>query len=148
MPGPDEPTGIAALENMFRNIQNIPPSVTAKALDAMVAVAAEKIRNRGNSMGVRDPESSVHILDTVAPTGKAKITATVGYEDITFKGTRQRGKEKIRNAAIAFINEYGKRGQPARPFIRTAFDADQEAICAPGIDIINDWIEKESGKTE
>lgn len=67
MPGHDEPTGIAALENMFRNIQNIPPSVTAKALDAMAAVAAEKIRNRGNSMGVRDPESSVHILDTVAP---------------------------------------------------------------------------------
>lgn len=142
----DEPNGLRQLEEMFRHLEQIPQQVTTSALDAMTEVAMQKIKMRGESMGVRDPESGTHILDTVAPSGKAKITDARGYKDITFKGSRQRGKTSTRNAAIAFINEYGRRGQPARQFIRTAFDADQEAICAPGIDIINGWIERQTNK--
>lgn len=33
------------------------------------------------------------------------------------QGTNERGN---RNAEVAFINEFGKHGQPARPFIKTA----------------------------
>ena len=39
------------------------------------------------------------------------------------QGSRTRGRYKkstTRNAEIAFVNEYGKRGQKARPFIRDA----------------------------
>ena len=36
------------------------------------------------------------------------------------KGTRKRDGRTTRNAEIAFINEYGKRGQPARPAIDAA----------------------------
>ena len=140
----DEPNGLRQLEELFRNLSEIPEPVTTAALDAMTEVAMQKIKMRGESMGVRDPESGTHILDTVAPSGKVKISGARAYKDITFKGSRQRGKTSTRNAAIAFINEYGRRGQPARQFIRTAFDADQEAICAPGIDIINGWIERQT----
>ena len=35
------------------------------------------------------------------------------------KGTRRHGNKR-RAAEVAFVDEFGKRGQPARPFIQTA----------------------------
>ena len=132
--------GFEDLDDAFRRISEIPFSVTSDALDGMAAVAAEKIRSQGESMGVRDPESSVHILDKIK-TNKAKQTQSGGYETITFSGSRTRGNVQTRNAAIAFINEYGKRGQAARPFIGTAMKQNEDAILAPAEKVVGDWIE-------
>lgn len=137
--------GFEDLDDAFRRIADIPDEVTVSALDAMAPVAAEKIKQSGEAMGVRDPESDVHILDKIK-TGKAKITADGGYEDITFSGTRRRGNTRTRNAEIAFVNEYGKRGQPARPFIGKAMTQNEDTIAAPGEKIVGDWIEKEYSK--
>lgn len=135
-------SGLDDLSAAYGRIQDIPDSVTSRALDAMAAVAVQKIKATGESMGVRDPDSSVHILDKIKAT-KPKITDSGGYEDITFSGTRLRGKTRTRNAEIAFVNEYGKRGQPARPFIGTAMSRSDAAIADPGAEVIGDWIEKE-----
>lgn len=134
--------GFDGLEEAYKRIANIPPAVTTAALDEMAQVAAEKIKQSGEAMGVRDPESDVHILDKIK-TGKAKITADGGYEDITFSGTRRRGNTRTRNAEIAFVNEYGKRGQYARPFIGKAMNQYEKEISAPAEKIVGDWIEKE-----
>ena len=82
-------------------------------------------------MGVRDPESEVHILDKISK-AKAKLTASGGYQEITFSGSRRRGNTTTRNAEIAFVNEYGKRGQQPRPFIGQAMTANEEQIAAAG----------------
>jgi len=137
--------GFEDLDDAFRRISDIPDDVTADALDAMAQVAAEKIKQSGEAMGVRDPESTVHILDKIKPT-KAKITSFGGYEDITFSGSRTRGNTRTRNAEIAFINEYGSRTQDARPFIGKAMIQYEEQIAAPGEKIVGDWIEKEFEK--
>ena len=135
--------GLDELNDALRRIGEIPFEVTAEALDGMGAVAAEKIRQEGAGMGIRDPESDVHILDKVRPQ-KAKQTEDGGFENITFYGTRTRGRgTKTRNAEIAFIQEYGKRGQPARPFIGTALRQYEDAITAPAEKTIGGWIEKE-----
>ena len=135
-----ELTGFEDLEDAFRRISEIPFEVTAEALDAMAEVAADKIRSTGESMGVRDPESDVHILDNIKPR-KAKKTEYGGYEMISFTGTRTRGKTRTRNAEIAFVNEYGKRGQPARPFIGTAMSRGADQIQDQADKVIGDWIE-------
>lgn len=137
--------GFESLDEAFRRISDIPEEVTVSALDAMAAVAADKIKASGEAMGVRDPDSDVHILDKIKPT-KAKISERGGYEDITFSGSRLRGNKRTRNAEIAFINEYGKRNQPARPFIGTAMTRNEEQIAAPGEKIVGEWIEKEFQK--
>ena len=137
--------GFDGLDDAFRRISDIPDDVTTSALDAMAKIAADKIKASGESMGVRDPESVVHILDKIKP-AKAKISSRGGYEDITFSGSRVRGRTRTRNAEIAFINEYGKRGQPARPFIGKAMTQNEEQISAPGEKIVGDWIEKEFAK--
>lgn len=134
--------GFEDLNDAFRRIADIPDDITTEALDAMAAAAIPEIKRSGEAMGVRDPESGDHILDKIATT-KAKITTFGGVEYITFKGTRRRGKTKTRNAEIAFINEFGKRGQPSRPFIGKALAQNEDKISAPAEKIVGDWIEKE-----
>ena len=137
-----ELTGFEELEEAFRTIANIPDSVKVDALNSMAAVAAEKIRSQGESMGVKDPESSVHILDKISTRSKAKTNEFGGYKYITFTGSHTNSKgKKRRNAEIAFINEYGKRGQPARPFIETALKRYSDEIAAPGLRALGEWME-------
>lgn len=146
MAGPDEPMGILELDSLFQKLGNVPDSVLSEALQEMAQVACDKIRSQGESMNVRDPESDEHILDKIRPSGKPRITENGGWQTISFFGSRTRGQNrtKVRNAEIAFVNEYGKRGQPARSFIRTALSRYETAICAPGIRILNDWFENQS----
>ena len=137
-----EISGLDGLEEAMKRISEIPPAVKTDALGAMADVAAAEIRLSGESMGVRDPDSDVHILDKIKK-AKPKLNAFGGYQDITFSGSRRRGKTRTRNAEIAFVNEYGKRGQPARPFIGQAMTKNEEKIAAAGGDVLGDWIEKE-----
>ena len=134
--------GFDELNAAFGRISDIPWSVTEKALDRMAAAAAGKIQETGESMGVRDPESGTHILEHIK-TARAKQTDSGGYENITFSGSRRRGNTATRNAEIAFVNEYGKRGQPARPFIGTAMTRHEEEIADPGAEVLGEWIENE-----
>jgi hypothetical protein len=138
-------TGSDKLNEAFARIQDIPFAVTEEALNAMADVAVREIRDTGESMGVRDENSNVHILDHLI-TKKAKKTDDGGRKKISFDGTRHRGNTDTRNAEIAFVNEYGKRGQPARPFMRTALSQNADLISEPGEKIIGDWIENEYKK--
>ena len=137
--------GFDSLEQAIRRISDMPWSIKEDALDSMADEAAALIRSTGESMGVRDPESDVHILDRIK-TNKAKQTQSGGYETITFSGTRTRNGRKTRNAEIAFVNEYGKRNQPARPFIGTAMSKNEDRITDPAEEIIGGWIEREWSK--
>lgn len=132
--------GFDELDRMFSRLENIPFDVTAEALDAMAEVAEGKVRQAGRAMGVRDPESRVHILDKITHT-KPKKTADGGYSDVTFTGRRTRGNTTTRNAEIAFENEYGKQGQEPRPFIRQASEQGADDIAKPGEKIVGDWFE-------
>ena len=133
--------GVNAIDQMFHDLGEIPWDVTQDALEAMTAVAQQKVRASGESMGVRDPESDVHILDKIKR-GKAKKTDDGGYADITFTGSRTRNGNTTRNAEIAFVNEYGKRGQAARPFIGLAMTQNEDSIQDAADKVIGDWIEK------
>ncbi len=134
--------GFKELEDVFAKLSNVPEEVTEKALTAMGEVASEKIRKSGETYRVRDPNSDVHVLDKVKM-NKPKKTDTGGYADITFSGSRTRHGTQTRNAEIAFINEYGKRSQQARPFVGEAMEKNADAIANAGLDVILDWTEKE-----
>ena len=57
--------GLQDLDDAFKRISNWPNSLKEDALKAMASVAAKRIRAAGEAMGVKDPESSVHILDVI-----------------------------------------------------------------------------------
>ena len=134
--------GIEELGEAFRRIGSVPDSVKEEALEKMGEVAFTRIQREGESMGVRDPESDVHILEKMKLT-KPKLTGNGGHADVTFSGSRQRGKTRTRNAEIAFINEYGKKNQTARPFIGNAMNQAEKAIVEAGGKVLGDWMEKE-----
>ena len=138
-------TGYDELIRAFENISNVPESVTVKALTEMETIAAAEIKASGERYGVRDPESNVHVLDKIK-INKPKKTETGGYADVTFSGTRTRGKTQTREAEIAFINEYGKRGQQSRPFIGEAMNKNSDRIVRAGAEVITEWIDNEFQK--
>lgn len=133
--------GFDEIGKMLQELGDIPFEVITEALDDMAAVAETKLRATGESMGIRDPESQVHILDRITHT-KPKQTDSGGRCAVTFSGTRTRGRTKTRNAEIAFVNEYGKRGQTPRPFIRVTAEASADAIAAPGEKVIGAYWDK------
>ena len=133
--------GFGELDAMFERAAEIPDEIVSKTLEAMAAEAEKQVRQSGQAMGVRDPESQVHILDHITHT-RPKRTETGGYCSVTFSGSRTRGKTRTQNSEIAFINEYGKRGQPARPFIRKAAESGADAIAGAGEKILGEWFEK------
>lgn len=136
-----EMEGFADLDAVFARISEFPDDVKGKALNAMGSVAAAQIKRSGESMQVRDQESSEHILDKITMT-KPKTDPNGGYLDINFSGSRTRSGKRTRNAEIAFVNEYGKRSQQARPFIGTAMSQQAQKIAEPGAEILWDYIEK------
>ena len=134
-------SGFDELSEALERISQPPEEIKAEALTAMAQVAAGKIKARGESLGVRDPESDVHILDSIK-VNKPKLTKDGGSCLITFSGTRLRGGKRVRNAETAFVNEYGNRKQDGRPFVGLAMTQNEPAIVEPGAEILGDWIEK------
>lgn len=134
-------SGFDELTAAFSKISNVPEDVQMKALTAMEEVAASKIKASGEAYGVRDPESPVHVLDSIK-VNKPKKTESGGYADVTFSGTRTRHGKQYRNAEIAFINEYGKTNQQARPFVGEAMNKNADAIAEAGAKVLFDWTEK------
>ena len=136
--------GFEDLQDAISRIADIPWEVMEDALDGMAEVAAAAIQAKGESMNIRDPESDVHILDKITR-GKPKKSDYGGYEYINFSGNRTRysSNSKTANATIAFEQEYGRRGQSARPFVGLAMSEGADKIYAPAEKIIGDWIERE-----
>ena len=133
--------GFADLDEMFRKLGDVPFDVTARALDAMAEEGERAVRTTGAAMGVREPESDTHILDHVTHS-RPRQTDDGGKSAVTFSGSRTRGNTKTRNAEIAFVNEYGKKNQAARPFIRQAAEQYADQIAAPGEQVLGDWQEQ------
>lgn len=105
--------GISQLAISLEEIREIPASVLDQMLEAEADVIEKAQKDKGKSYGVHR---------TGVTLGSIKRTKTSKTKDgraiyILPMGTNADGN---RNAEVAFINEYGKHGQPARPFIRDA----------------------------
>lgn len=70
--------------------------------------------------------------------GKVRRSRRVVEVYINFEG-KQHG---IRIAEIAYINEYGKKNQPARPFIKTANEECADRAVDAAAKIYNDYLDK------
>ena len=110
--------GLDAFSDDFAALARLPDSVVEGILEAEAGVILpaqraeiEKQWNGPYSLGI----SAKSIQK-----GKVKKNRDGHSLSIYPKGTRKRDGRTTRNAEIAFTNEYGKRGQPARPAIDAA----------------------------
>ena len=65
---------------------------------------------------------------------------------LTFKGIRKDKyhKKGTRNAEIAFVNEYGARGIPARPFIKQGIETKEKEAFDKAEAVFDKWLGKEN----
>ena len=75
-----------------------------------------------------------------------KKTKEGGAAHIYPQGTRKRGKKRIRNAEVAFINEYGapKRGIAPRPAIAAANAKAEQAAADAGERVFNAYLDSKN----
>lgn len=133
--------GLDVAQAQLRQIARAPDEVKGDILRSMADVAAAEQKKTGMEFGIYDADSGgKHLVDTIK-VNKPKLSEDGGTISVTFSGKRKDKKHKtpVRNAEIAFINEYGKRGQAARPFVRTANTRAEERIQKAGQAVWDEW---------
>ena len=131
-----EVNGFEALMGDFMALASMPDSVANGILEAEADVVVEAQRKTLAGMW-KGPYSTG---DTARAVKKTKVRKNSGGKYITVypQGRNRKGE---RNAAVAFINEYGKRGQPGRPAIRTANEAAADKAVEAGEKVYNSFLD-------
>lgn len=112
--------GLDELMLDMEQIANMPDSVISGMLDSQADILVEAQKRKARAYGVIAPGSG-KMIESIKK-GK-KIRLKDGGQEIRVypQGSRTRGRYKVEDTPeteIAFVNEYGKRGQKARPFIQ------------------------------
>ena len=131
--------GIDTLSSDFAALARLPDSVIADILNAGadVITAAQRDEIRHQWRGRYTQEISANSVQKGKPKKERDGQSITVYP----KGSRKRGGRSTRNAEIAFVNEYGKRGQPARPAIRTANTKKENEAADAGERVYNAYLD-------
>lgn len=134
-------SGIDALSSDLSKLAHLPERVLADMLNAEADVVLSAQRSEVESRW-KGPYS-LGISAKSVKKGKVK-KGKDGYSiSIYPQGSRRRGKKTIRNAEIAFINEYGapKRNIRPRPAIKDALDKKGDDAVAAGEKVYNSFLD-------
>ena len=127
--------GVSDLMLSMQQIAEIPEDVQSDMLNAEADVVVKAIKDKGESYGVhRTGETLAHIRK-----GKVKRDKDGNMcIHITFNGKNAKG---TRYAEIAFINNFGKKNQPARPFVTDGAIASEDLAAKEGEAVYNKWLQ-------
>lgn len=128
--------GIDDLLLDMQQIEEIPENVQDEMLNAMADVTAREQQKKALAYGVQDTGITIRSIKK----GKVKLRKGVRVIYITPTGTRKRGRNRVRNAEIAFVNEFGTDGQKARPFVRDGNAASAEQATQAATDVHERWL--------
>ena len=126
----------------------IPVDVIDKMLTAEADVIEPAIADNAASM-LNGPYATGMTARAIHRKKPANWTGTRGNGQrqivLTFKGVRRDKNHPngTRNAEIAFVNEYGARDFPARPFVQRAIDEKGEAAFGDAEKVFDEWLKKE-----
>ena len=134
--------GVTGLDELMLSMQEIAqiPDDVDEILNAQADVTVEAQKAAGRQMGVEDTGITLQKLKK----GRVKLRKGQRVLYITPTGSRKRGKTRTRNAEIAFINEFGKKGQKARPFIKLGNEKSAEAATAAGFRVYDRWLKSKN----
>lgn len=109
-------SGLEELLDDLEAIAEIPDETLLEMLTAEAEIIAEAQMAEAKAMGVYDTGKTAQ---SITYDKKLKETSDGKCIYVYPKGSRSDGNKR-RVAEVAFINEFGKEGQAARPFIKTA----------------------------
>lgn len=116
----------------------MPDDVIDAILDAQADVVVSAQQAKARAYGVHRTGLLIKSIKK-GSTKRAKDGSRTLF--VAPHGSRKRGKTTTTNAEIAFLNEYGKRGVKARPFMRDANEESAEATTAAGRAVYDAWLE-------
>ena len=130
--------GIDGLILSMEEVAEIPVEVQDEILKAQAGVVVKAQKETGRAYGVNRTGVTLNSIKQTKPkTGKDGNRVISVYAH----GKNENG---TRNAEVAFVNEYGKRGQRARPFTRDANEKSAEATTAAGFDVYDKWLKSKN----
>ena len=135
-------SGLDELILSMSEVEEIPADVQDAMLNAGADVVVQAQKRAAEDMGIQDTGL------TIGSIKKSKIKLKDGRRVIYVypSGTRIRGLAKkgnpirVRNAEIAFVNEYGTRTQPARPFVWKGNETSAKETTQAEAEIYNRWL--------
>lgn len=133
-------SGLDELLSDMEAIAELPDEIVLEMLTAEAEVIAEAQAQEARAMGVFDTGRTAESI-TFGKTLKVKDGEKAIY--IYPQGTRSDGNKR-RVAEVAFINEFGKQGQAARPFIQTANEKAAEAAEKAALDAYDKYLKSKN----
>lgn len=130
--------GFSALELSLEQLAAIPPDVKSEMLNDAIDVIVDAQKAKAEEYGIADTGLMIESIKK----GKPNLTEGGFSIACTPEGTRTRGRTKTRNAEIAYINEYGKAGMPARQFMRDANAEAEELAVETAEKKYHNWLDK------
>lgn len=132
--------GIDELMLSLQEVAALPDEVIDAMLDARADVVVTAQRESAQRM-LTGPHATGATARSIKK-GKPKLRDGQRVLYVTPTGSRKRGRAKaVRNAEIAYENEYGKKGVPARNFIRTANETCADAATAAEFEVYSRYLE-------
>ncbi len=132
-----EVNGLDALIDDLEALAQLPDSVTAGILEAQADVIQPEQQRAAQEMLVGPYATGA----TGRAIKRTKVKKTSTGKSLSIYPQGQRGGKAA--AEVAFLNEYGKRGQPARPFIRTANERAGDRAAQAGEKVYNDFLDRQ-----
>lgn len=126
--------GFDKISMTMEELGKLPESVLDEMLLAEAEVVLKAQKSKGRAYGVHKTGVTLNSIKVGKPR-KAKDGKSIS---VLPAGTNATGN---RNAEVAFVNEYGKKGQPARPFIRDANEGASEGAVSAAEKVYIKWLE-------
>lgn len=119
-----------ASKSYFDKLSAAAPTRIKNAVKSGTDLLATFTEDEARSLGVDDTGDTIRSIQVKGPYNRSgTITGVVTYQGIHSGNPR-------RNAEVAFVNEYGARGRPARPFNRRAIELHEDAVVERMAEII------------
>lgn len=123
------------------NAGAVPGDTMNKMLHAAADVAVKAQKRTAKQM--LNGRYATGALSESIKKGRISTTKDGKAIKIVFDGTRRRGSSTASNAEIAFVNEFGKRGQDPRPFIKTANEQCEAEAIEAAAKVYDKWIDSQ-----
>lgn len=136
-------SGIVELMLSLEEIAEIPAKVQDEMLNAGADVVVQAQKRAAEAMDVQDTGL---VIDSISK-GPVKVKDGKRVIYVYPRGTRVRGVDKkgkpirVRNAEIAFVNEYGTTHHPARPFVFQGNETSAEETTQAEAAVYDRWLE-------
>lgn len=128
-------SGLDALMLSLQDVADLSETVQDAMLDAQADVVLQA--QQSAAQAIADTGQTARSLRKSKPRTRKGVRSI----SITFAGSRKRGDTTTRNAEIAFVNEYGKKGVPARNFIRKANEQSAAASTQAAASVYDQYLQ-------